>query len=323
MEFKRTHAALLLLLISLGIIVVSRRLKTRTRKQMYTIGIVQTASHPALDAARHGFMDALQKDMGNNIGFIVRNGQGSISTIHAMAQQLHAKQEVDAVFAIATPAAQAMMSVEKDNPIIIAAVSVTPELTDNFSASNVCGVSDMINVRAEVEAMKGLLPETVKTVGIIFCSAEVNSVATAQIMVTELEHAGYVPVLCSVASEIDMEPAVASAVRKVDALLAPTDNVVANSIALIADIAAKSGKPLIVSDNLLVKQGALMARGVDYYESGKQAGDIALKILVDKIKPQDIGIIEADNAEIYVNAQKLEQLELTISDKIKKDVVLV
>jgi putative ABC transport system substrate-binding protein len=261
--------------------------------------------------------------MGNNIDFIVRNGQGSISTIHAMAQQLHAKQEVDAVFAIATPAAQAMISVEKDKPIIIAAVSVTPELAENFSSSNVCGVSDMINVRAEVEAMKALLPQEVKTVGILFCSAEVNSVATAQIMVTELERAGYVPVLCSVASEIDMEPAVASAVRKVDALLAPTDNVVANSIALIADIAAKANKPLIVSDNLLVKQGALMARGVDYYESGKQAGDIALQIIVDKVQPQDIGIVKADNKEIYVNNQKLEQLGFTISDDIKKDVMLI
>jgi len=323
MEFKRTHAALLLLLISLGIIIVSRRMKLQIRKQMYTIGILQTASHPALDAARDGFVAAVQEEMGNNIDFIVRNGQGSISTIHAMAQQLHAKQEVDAIFAIATPAAQAIMSVEKDNPIIIAAVSVTPELAANFSASNVCGVSDMINVRAEVEAMKGLLPETVKTVGIIFCSAEVNSVATAQIMVTELERVEYVPVLCSVASEIDMEPAVASAVRKVDALLAPTVNVVANSIALIADIAAKANKPLIVSDNLLVKQGALMARGVDYYESGKQAGNIALQIIVDKVHPQNIGIVKTDNKEIYVNKQKLEQLGLTITNDIKKDVVLV
>jgi putative ABC transport system substrate-binding protein len=323
MEFKRTHIALLLLVISFGVVVVSRRMKTRTRKQMYTIGIVQTASHPALDAAREGFVAMIQEEMGNKVDFIVRNGQGSINTIHAMAQQLHAKQEVDVVFAIATPAAQAMISVEKEKPIIIAAVSVTPELADNFSASNICGVSDMINVRAEVEAMKALLPQDVKTVGIIFCSAEVNSVAVSQIMVTELEKAGYTPVLCSVASEIDMEPAIISAVRKVDALLAPTDNVVANSIALIADIAAKANKPLIVSDNLLVKSGALMARGVDYYESGKQAGDIALQILVDKKRPQDIGIVQADNKEIYVNKQKLEQLGLTVSDAIKNDVVLV
>jgi putative ABC transport system substrate-binding protein len=322
MKINRIHIVLIVLAVSLGIIVVSRRMKTRARKQMYTIGILQTASHPALDAAREGFMATIQ-EMGDQVEFVIRNGQGAISTIHALAQQFHAKGETDAVFAIATPAAQAMISVEKETPIIIAAVSVTPDRVADFSASNLCGVSDAIDVRAEVAAMKGLLPESIKTVGIIFCSAEVNSVATSQIMVAELEKAGYTPVLCSVASEIDMEPAIASAVRKVDALLAPTDNVVANSIALIADIAAKANKPLIVSDNLLVKQGALMARGVDYYESGKQAGDIALQILVDKKKPQAIGIVQADSKEIYVNKQKLEQLGLTVSDPIKNDVVLV
>lgn len=129
--------------------------------------------------------------------------------------------------------------------------------------------------------------------------------------------------MCSVASESDMEAAVASAVRKVDALLAPTDNVVANSIALIASIAEKAQKPLIVSDNLLVQYGALMARGVDYYESGAQAGDIAVLVATKKKKPKDIAIIKADNKEIYVNKQMLEKLGLTISDPIARDVVLV
>lgn len=187
MDVKRMSAVGLLLLACVGIIVISRRSKVRTHKQMYTIGILQTASHPALDAAREGFIAAVQEKMGNTVDFVIRNGQGTISSIHAIAQQFHAKSDIDAVFAIATPAAQAMISVEKEKPVMVAAVSITPALADNFSAPNICGVSDMINVRAEIEAMKALLPEAVKTVGIIFCSAEVNAVAMATIMVTELE----------------------------------------------------------------------------------------------------------------------------------------
>ena len=323
MEIKRIHIALFFLAASCGIIVVSRRSKMRAQKQVYTIGILQTASHPALDAARQGFMAAVQEKMGEHVEFVIRNGQGAISTIHTLAQQFHAKRDTDAIFAIATPAAQAIISVEKEKPIIVAAVTTTPELADNFSAPNICGVSDMIDVRSEVEAMKELLPQTVKTVGILFCTAEINSVAMSQIMVTELERAGYIPVLCGIASEVDIEPAVASALRKVDALLAPTDNVVANAVALIADMTTKAQKPFIVSDNLLVKHGALMARGVDYYESGKQAGEMAMLMIQHKQSPQHIGIVKADNKEIYVNKKMLEQLGLTISDKIKNDVVLV
>jgi len=323
MTIQRTHLALLLFAVSIFTIVLLKRLKKGEHKRAFTCGIIQTASHPALDAVREGFMDAIREKKGDTVDFIVRNGQGSISTIHTIAQQFHAKQDADILFAIATPAAQAMISVEKEIPIIMAAVTVTHELADNFSAPNVCGVNDMIDVRKEIQAMKGLLSKSVQTVGILFCSAEVNSVAMSKIMVAELERAGYVPQLIAVASEIDMEPAVASAVRKVDALLCPTDNVVANSIALIANIAAKVQKPLIVSDNLLVQYGALMARGVDYYESGKQAGNIAVQIIEKKKKPQHIGIVTADTTEIYVNKQVLDTLGLTISDAIAQDVVLV
>lgn len=323
MTTQRTHLALLLFTVSIFTIMMVRRLKKPEHKRASTIGIIQTASHPALDAVREGFVTAVKEKMGDSVDFIVRNGQGSISTIHTIAQQFHAKQDADIIFAIATPAAQAILSVEKERPIIIGAVTVTPELADNFSAPNICGVNDMIDVRKEIQAMKELLPKTAKTVGIVFSSAEVNSVAMSKIMVAELERAGYEPQLIAVASELDMEPAVASAVRKVDVLLCPTDNVVANSIALIANIAAKAEKPLIVSDNLLVWQGALMARGIDYYESGKQAGEIALQIIEIKKKPQDIGIITANSIEIYVNKQVLGTLGLSISDAIASDVVLV
>jgi putative ABC transport system substrate-binding protein len=162
-----------------------------------------------------------------------------------------------------------------------------------------------------------------QTVGILFSSAEINSIAMSQVMVTELEKAGYTSVLCGIASEMDIEPAVSSAIRKVDVLLAPTDNIIANSIALIADIVQKAQKPLIVSDNLLVRYGALMARGVDYYESGKQAGEIAQQVIIQKTKPHEIGIMQSDNKEIYINKNVLDSLAYNISDRISGDVILV
>lgn len=324
MELTCNNRILLLIIgVSIGVIVFYKTAVVRKKDQLFTIGILQTASHPALDAAREGFMAAIKESVGDKIDCVVRNGQGSISSIHTIAEQFHAKQDIDAIFAIATPAAQAMVSVEKEKPVIIAAVTVSPELGINFSEPNVCGASDMIDVRKEVEAMKMLLPEEVKTVGILYCTAEVNSVAMSQIMVTELEKAGYTPLLVGVTSEADMEPAILSAARKVDALLAPTDNVVANAITLIVDLANKVNKPLVVSDNMLVKNGALMARGVDYYESGRQAGAVALRVLLQHKKPSDLPIVRANNKEIFVNKAVLEKFEFTISDAIAKDVVLV
>lgn len=324
MKSQRTIKKLLLVVgVFVGAVLLYKTAVVRKKDQLFTIGILQTASHPALDAAREGFVAAIQESVGDKIDFVVRNGQGSISSIHTIAEQFHAKSDIDAVFAIATPAAQAMISIEKEKPVIIAAVTVSPELGISFSEPNVCGASDMIDVRKEVEAMRALLPQEIRIIGVLFCTAEINSVVMSQIMVAELERAGYVPVSVGITSEADIEPAMLSAVRKVDAFLAPTDNVVANAITLIADIAHKSHKPLIVSDNMLVQYGALMARGVDYYESGKQAGEVALQVLMEHKKPADLPIVRANNKDIFVNKQVLEQFGFTIADAIAQDIVLV
>jgi putative tryptophan/tyrosine transport system substrate-binding protein len=288
----------------------------------YTIGILQTASHPALDAAQRGFIDEIQSQVGDKINFIIQNGQGSISTSHTIAQQFHAKQDIDGIFAIATPAAQAITSIETEKPVCVAAVSINSATQELLKGDNVFGMSDMIDVRAEVDAMHKLLPEA-QNIGILFSTAEINSVTTADIMVKELEKIGLTPLLIGVTSEADIEPALASALRKVDVVLAPTDNMVANAIALIADIMQKAEKPLVVSDNMLVKYGALMARGVDYYESGKQAGSLAVQVFVHGKKPHELSIKKAEIKEIFVNKDVCERLGIIIPDSIKRDVVLV
>lgn len=323
MEFK--HVVIIITFcIGIGIAFIGLRREAVKRKPDYlgTIGILQTASHPALDAARDGFMAAIQERVGDRIDFVVRNGQGSISTIHAIAQQFHAKSTIDGIFAIATPAAQAMVSVETEKPICLAAVSVTSDLRELFSQDNICGISDMINVHAEVEAMRLLLP-SIKTVGIVYCTAEVNSVAMVKIMIKELEQMGLASLLVGVTVESDIEPSLISALRKVDVLLAPTDNMVANAVSLIVDLARKAHKPLIVSDNMLVQHGALMGRGVDYYESGRQAGMLALQVFVDGKNPQALSIMSADTKEIFVNKEVAQSFGVAIPNSISRDVVFV
>lgn len=305
-----------------GAIFIKKFFNRSQTNSKWTVGIIQTASHPALDAARNGFVNSLQEQLGDDIGFVISNGQGSINTLYAIAQQFHARQDIDAIYAIATPAMQAMSSVEKEKPIIIAAVTVSPTLENNFKDTNVCGVSDMINVRAEIEAMHQLLPN-IKTVGVIFSTAEPNSVTTSKIMITELERIGYTPTSIGITAESDIEPAVISALRKVDALIAPTDNTIANTVALISDLARKAEKPFIVSDNMLVKYGPLMARGVDYYQAGIEAAHIAVELLANHKKPYELPIVKTDGKDIFVNMQTAAALNIEIPKSVKNHIVAV
>ncbi len=311
------------LLVSL--IIVKRLRKStfsKTSAKAYTIGILQTASHPALDAARDGFMEELQHKLGDSVEFIVQNAQGSIANAHALAQQFHANQQFNGFFAIATPAAQALSSLEKNRPVIIAAVTDPSALgLTHVLNTNVCGTTDMIDVNAEIEMLTQLVPQA-KNIGIIYTAGEVNSIALVKQMHQEVAARGLTATDFAIGSEADLHAIIELACRKTDLLLAPTDNTVASTIAAIAAITAKHKKPLIVSDNMLVKCGALAARGVDYKATGKQAAEIAYKVLVEGQKPEELPIAEPKIETVYINKNVLDALGLTIPDILKKQSIL-
>lgn len=304
-----------------GFIIVKHMNKSATAPA-YTIGILQTASHPALDAARDGFVEELKNKIGDSVEFVIQNAQGSVSQAHAIAQQFRANKKITGFFAIATPAAQAMSAVEKEKPIFIAAVTDPQALGLLYPTTNVCGTQDMINVKAEIDMLRQLVPHA-KTVGLLYTSGETNSVALVKQMRLELEARGLMPIDFAASNEADMPAVVERACRKADVILAPTDNTVASSISLIASITHKHKTPLFVSDNMLVTFGALAARGVDYKESGKQTARIAYAVLSEGKKPSELPIEQTKTNSIYINKKTLDALGLTIPEALQKHAIIV
>jgi len=302
--------------------ILIKRFKQSKNTAAYTIGILQTASHPALDAARDGFIGELKNKMGNGVEFVVQNAQGSVSAAHTIAQQFHANTHYDAFFAIATPAAQAMAAVEKDKPIIIAAVTDPQALGFVYPTTNVCGVTDMIDIKAEIDMLITLVP-TAQTVGILYTAGETNSLAAAALMREELEARGLTAINYAIGNEADIPTIVSLACRKTDVILAPTDNTVATSINAIASIALRHKKPLIVSDNMLVQFGPLAARGVDYKECGKQAANIAYALIVEGKTPAQLPIVQPKTDTIYINKQTVAELGLAIPESLQQSVRII
>ncbi len=302
--------------------VIAKQMKKPATNALYTIGILQTASHPALDAVRDGFMEELQSKLGSDVAFVIQNAQGSVSQAHTIAQQFHANRQLKGVFAIATPAAQAMSAVEKIKPIFIAAVTDPNALGLIYPMTNVCGVTDAINVPAEIDMLVQLVPSA-KMVGLLYTSGETNSLVMAKQMRQELEGRGLVVTDFAVTNESDLPALTELACRKVDVLLSPTDNMVASAITLITTITLKHKKPFIVSDNMLVKFGPLAARGVDYKVSGKQAAQLAYSVVVEGKKPYELPVEQADSTKAFVSESTLGMIGLTVPAALQGDVVLV
>ena len=319
---KKIALIVLGIILCISVLIILKNRYGTINKAEFTIGILQTVSHPALDNVREGFMRELKNKLGDDVNFIVQNAEGSTAHAQSIARSFHANKNVNGILAIATLAAQVMANVEKEKPIFISAVTDPGVLGIIHPKTNVCGISDMIDVSAEIEMLKRLLPD-VKTVALLFNPGEINSVVMADKMKSELKKSGIAIVEMGLTSEVDVPNAVSIACKKSDAILVPLDNTVASTIQLISKLTLKAGIPFIVSDNLLVKNGALAARGVDYIQCGEQAAIMAFKVLCEDKKPADLGIERPKSDTIFINKKTLNKLKLNVPEKLNGKIVFV
>lgn len=308
---ERRILVLLSLLISFGIIFVKRLFYTKNKEGNFTISILQTISHPALDQVRLGFINRMHEVLDGKINFIVQNAEGAIPQVQLLAKSVVSRSDIDCFFAIATPALSVLSDIEKKRPIFIAAVSDPVSLGVIHKGTNVCGTSDMVDVDREVKMLHELLPSA-KKVAILYNTSEVNSKILAKRMKESLTSLGIEPFDVGFSNVFEITSAINHACMKADAIITPTDNSIASTIHTIAQIAKNNKKPLIVSDNLLVKEGALAAMGVDYYQSGKDSADIAIRVLINKVKPDQIPLAKPKVEKVTINRKAANELGVKI-----------
>ncbi len=158
----------------------------------FRIGIIQLTEHPALDAAREGFVDALVEAGFSKDNIDVQNAQGEISNCATIATKF-VNDKVDLILAIATPAAQTAAQATTEIPILATAVTdfVEAGLVESNDApgGNISGTSDMNPIEEQADLLVKLMPNA-ETVGILYCSAEDNSTLQARLARTALEKRG-------------------------------------------------------------------------------------------------------------------------------------
>lgn len=312
--------ALIVVSLIAGLFIIKKMKRDKGPAFSHHIGILQTASHPALDAVREAFIQELMDKTSGDVSCTTYNAQGSVSSAHAMAQQLEQNKEFNGFFCIATAATVALSSLEKKRPIVVAAVTDPVSLGIMHPDTNICGVSDMIDVAAEIHLIKQLVPSA-KRIALLYRSGETNSLAMIKKMQEVIQKDGLEYMDCAISDESSIAVMTELACRKADLILAPTDNTVASAITQIVQIATRYKKPLIVSDTMLVPLGALAACGIDYAESGKQAGDIAYHVIIEK-KPISQFTIVSGQATVVINKAKADELGIIIPESLQSSAIM-
>lgn len=271
------------------------------------IAIATFVEHPALDRAMKGVQDGLaQAGLTEARGYRieVQSAQGSPVTAGQIARKF-AGDKPEAIVALSTPVAQAMVAAIRDIPIVFSAISdpVAAKLVDNLQqpGRNVTGTLDSAPFEPVMTLIDALVPG-MKAIGIVYNAGEANSRAQVDRMKRESAGRNWQYVAAIVTKPTDVSTALQSLVGKVQAVYVPNDNTVVSTFEVVQRFSLDSKLPVFASDALNVDRGALAAVGVDYYESGKIAADMVRRILAGE-KPGDIPVAEPANLDVALNAR--------------------
>ena len=249
------------------------------KKADYKIGVLQVATHTAMDAAREGFTETLNKwaaDNGKTIDFDLQNAQGDSNNEKTMASNLVAGK-CDLLLGIATSSARALSTATTKIPVLFTAV--TDPVIGNISGENVTGTSDMAPIAKQIDLIGKIVPNLTK-IGFLYCGGEENSQKQVQLAKERCAEIGLATQDFTVTATSDIQQVVESIGSDIRAVFIPTDNLLAANMRLACDILTPKGIPVIAGENGMCEDDeALATLSIDYKKLGVQTAEIAIRIL--------------------------------------------
>lgn len=288
-------------------------------KDTYTIGICQLVQHPALDAATQGFKDALTEKLGDKVTFDEQNAAGDSATCTTICSTF-VSSKVDLIMCNATPALQAATAATADIPILgtsvtdyATALGADPASWTGVSGVNVSGTSDLAPLDAQADIIKELFPDA-KTVGILYCSAEANSVYQADTITPFIEGNGYEVKRYTFADSNDVSSVTQTACGEVDVIYIPTDNTAASCTEAIANVVIPAKVPVVAGEEGLASGCGIATLSISYYDLGYTTGEMAYEVLANGKNVAEMEIEFAPNVTKEYNKANAEALGVAIPD---------
>ncbi len=286
----------------------------------YTVGIVQLVQHDALDKATQGFMDALTAkttEAGKTVTFDLQTASGDTNICMTIANKFLA-EEVDLIMANATPALQAAYASIVSIPILGTSVTDYGTALDfnNFNGvtgTNVSGTSDLAPLDMQAQMIIDLFP-TAKTVGLLYCSAEANSLYQIEVVQAYLEGKGITCNSYPFESSNELSQIATVAVAECDVLYLPVDNTVASNAAIIDAIARPAKIPVITGEKSMCLDCGVATLSIDYYNLGYETGLMAAEILLEDADIAQMPIRYDTNPVYMYNPEICAELGITIPD---------
>ena len=278
-----------------------------------TVGIVNIAPVRALELVQEGFAEGMAACAQVNVTIDYRNAEGDGSQLGPIVAEF-VDSDVDLILAISTPALQATVAANeadgRETPVLFGAV------TDPFAAGAAAGPDDKpawltgwqadAPVTGMFDIAETLNPD-VATIGIAFDPSQVNSEIAVAKMQAEADARGIAVETATIGDSSEVGTAANTlASRDVDFFFVPTDSILVNGLAGMAQVADDFDIPMIAQDSGIAAAGAAVGTGLDYYGDGQRNAEYACEILAGNATPADYSIQQFPEELIGFNVAAAE-----------------
>lgn len=285
--------------------------------KVYNVGICQLVEHAALDAATQGFQDALKEKLGDQVKFDTQNAQGEQTTAATICNGF-VSDGVDLILANATAPLQAAAAATTDIPILgtsITDYATALEIADwtGTTGRNISGTSDLAPIDEQENMLVELFPDA-KQVGLLYCSAEANSLYQVELFSAALKEDGIAYKTYPIADTNEVQAVVTTAADECDVLYIPTDNTLASVTETVKNVVVPAGIPVIAGEEGICAGCGVATLSINYYDLGYATGEMAYEILVEGADVSAMDVRFAPNVTKKYNAGICDALGVNIPD---------
>lgn len=295
------------------------------KNEVVTVGILQFVTHDALDEINRGIVDGLSMAgySGEKIKLVQMNAESNQSNIQSMSKQLVVQS--DLVIGIATPAAQGLASATTKIPVVMSGISdpVGANLVSDLEkpSANVTGTSNQLPLEQSVDLIRQLTSR-VKKVGVLYSSAEDNSLSQVNKFKELAKKFGINVVEYAVPSANDLAATMSVAVNEVDAFFVPQDNTIASAFPIVVNASQKANIPVYSSVDSMVEQGSLAAIAQSQYDIGVETAEIVSQILAGQ-KVQNIPVKVINTGQPVINQDVVDDLGISVPKDLLEEAKVI
>lgn len=290
------------------------------------IGVIQFALEPCVEICKKGLFQALADKgyvEGKNLEVVTVNAQADFAMIRSGIQDL-IRRDVSVIVPLSTPCLQAAVqcvSATGKPKIVFTYVNDPFRVGAGRSPTDhlpfVTGVSCLPPMDKMLALIREMYPRR-RVVGVIWNSSESNSEAAVLKLRELAPKAGFQLLEATITNPAEVMDAARSLVnRGAKVFLNSGDNTLNVAFDSFAKVAEASRIPLFSNDSETIDQGALVAQGPDFYQTGYEGGEVLARVLGGE-DPAGIPIRHTEKLLLLVNLEEAGKIGLSINPAILK-----